>query len=149
MIGWTSKERSNLPMIKAWRWILFAYDWTSNNELTHCFHSYFLQSILRYFKISHLPRKVLSFAQQSFQMLESSMIQKQNKDWKVMTEFSRDEKGIAINNTVHFFVGESLPLMEYPQKMSHSSYGPSLKCREKTSLLSQDKLLENMRNNWL
>ena len=125
-----------------------ANDCPSSDEITHRFHYDFPQLIQRHFRISHLPSKVLSFAQKSVQMLELSLIQKQKEDGRVMTEYGEDEKATVQSTVKRYCVGESLPLMEYRQKISHSSYGPFLKCTEKPSSLSQEKFLENVRNCW-
>ena len=98
-----------------------AYDCPSNDELTHRFHSDFPQLIPKHFRISHLPSEVLYFAQQSVQMLESSLIRKQKEDGKVMTEYGEDGEATVQNTAERYCVGESLPLMEYRQRTSHSS----------------------------
>jgi len=121
-----------------------AYDCPSNDELTHRFHSNFSQLIPKNFRISHLPPEIFSFANQSVQILESSMTQRQKGVQNCTTESGDDGKASA----KRYCVGQTLPSTEYQQKGSRSSFELSSNYIGNPSSPSQEKLLENVRNRW-
>lgn len=121
-----------------------AYDCPSNDELTHRFHSKFSHLIPKNFRISHLPPEIFSFANQSVQILESSMTQRQKGVRNCTTGSGEDGKASA----KRYCVGRTLPLIEYQQKGSQSSFELSSNYTENPSSPSQERLLENVGNRW-
>ena len=119
------------------------YDCPSNDELTHRLLTFFPQDVPNGFRISHLTAEIFLFAQQSAQILEKSLIQRENRDMKITTGSGAGGPTIAKASSCC-----RTPLLEeYPQERSGSSQEFSLKSTGKQSLMpNQEKLLDNVRS---
>ena len=122
-----------------------ANDCPPDDVFSHRVLSSFSQLVPTSFRILYLPKEVISFSYQAIQILELSLMQKQRQEMKPMTE-TRDG-GAASARTLST---EKIPcLTEYREKNPTCFYGPSLRCIKNQTLISQDKLLENVRSRWL
>ena len=121
-----------------------AHDYAPNDIVTHRIVSNFSQLVPECFEISQLPSDIYSFACQALRIFESSLMRKRKLESNLTTESSDDgEPFVKISST------DNIPiLMEYPATKPTSSFGPSSKFTEDPDLLSQEKLMENVRQQW-
>ena len=121
-----------------------AYDCPPNDVITNRIVISFPQLVPADFRISHLPNKILSFASQAVQIFESSLTQKLKAEQKHTTESGGAGPASArISSTTN-----TPALLEYPQRKLTISYGPSLRFTGNQTLLSQERLLTNVRSRW-
>lgn len=121
-----------------------AFDSPSNDQLTHRLLRFCPKLLPPTFAISQLPTEILSFAQQSGAMLESSMMHKQRAPPKQSTEFPGGGRASA---------GPTLPastptFLEYQQTKPASASEPSLKSISTLILGQEEIFLEDVKSQW-
>ena len=121
-----------------------AYDCPPNDVATHRILSSFPQLVPLGFRVCHLPIEIHSFACQAMQIFESSLTAKQKGETRFTTESGGDGNVTAKTS----WSGKTLALMEFPQRRRTLSYAPSLKFTGNPLLLSKERLLESVANQW-
>ena len=121
------------------------FDRPWNLELTRRICSHFPQDVPQSFRISTLPKEILSFAQHVVQSLESSLILNRKKLMRQRTESG--EGGVI--SSIPTLMDKTSLLQEYQQERKTSYSEFSLKSTENPSLMPNwDKLLDSVRNQW-
>jgi hypothetical protein len=120
------------------------YDNPCNDQLTNRFLRSCPQLIPPAFKISQLPAEIFSFAQQSGQMLKSSMMCKLKGLPRLSTELQGDGTA-SVNETSPEWTH---PFQEYPQLFPPCLSKPSLKYISMLTLNQQEIFLEDVKSQW-
>ena len=120
-----------------------AYDDPDDTTLTRRFHFAFPQLIPATFKISPLPADVFSFALQTLQIAESSLIRAQRAPTSDKTE-----SGVAGPTTVRFSTTVTPSSITYPSLNANSSCDVSWNYTGKPGGTLRDELLVSVRNRW-
>lgn len=121
-----------------------AFDCPDNHVITHRILHSFPQLVPQGFKVCHLPREILSFAQHAIQIFESSLMRQQKLDRKPTTEFG-EGGGPTVRNILET---QTPALLEYRQRTPSLLAVPSLKCTEDPISQSQEMLLDSVRFPW-
>ena len=121
------------------------FDRPCNLELTRRICLHFPQDVPQSFRISTLPKEILSFAQHVVQSLELSLILNRKK---LMRQKIESGEGGAIS-FIPTLMNKTSLLQEYQQERKTSYSEFSLKSTENPSLMPNwDKLLDSVRNRW-
>ena len=121
-----------------------AHDCPSNEVATNRILSAFPQLVPVGFRISPLPKEILSFACQALLIFESSLTQRQREDLRTTTESGEDGRPSATST----WEDPNQALSEYPQGTPNSPVGHSLSCTESPILQSQEALLDDVKFQW-
>jgi hypothetical protein len=121
-----------------------AYDCPSNDQLSARLLTLFPQLLPQHFEISPLPTEIFSFAQESAQMLESSMIRSLKDVQKMRTESGGDGSDFVMSP------GSAMTpiLEEYLQVKPPRSSEPFLKYIESLSSRSKESFVESVKSRW-
>ena len=140
-LSYEGEERSVQGIVKE---NPIAFDCPPNDVVTHRILTSFPQLVPKDFKVCHLPREILSFAQRAVQILESSTIRKRKTQPKGTTATG----GVGAPSAKMYCVGSTLPLREYQKKSADSSSRPSSRFTGDPDLLKQERLLDHVSNTW-
>jgi hypothetical protein len=121
-----------------------AYDCPSNNQLTARLLTLFPQSLPQHFAISPLPTKIFLFAQESVQMLKSSMMQRPKDATKQTTKSAGD--GSSSSSTTS---KDQTPILEENQQVKPPrSSEPFSRYIERLSSRPKESFVDSVKNRW-